>query len=26
VVFLFVPQEARKYTEELTLEYDGLEA
>ena len=26
VVFLFVPQEARKYTEELTLQYDGLEA
>jgi len=26
IVFLFVPQEARKYQEELTLEYDGLEA
>ena len=26
VVFLFVPQEARKYQEELTLSYDGLEA
>lgn len=25
-MFLFVPQEARKYSEELTLEYDGLEA